>query len=106
MWKNVLRYKQYPKVDLNNLNEMNTITEAILVDNARNGAVELLKIAPSEDQKGFLVYVVLTWKPEEMVLVTNKKQPRYWASLDRLYAHMESKYGSVSTISVFFKKVG
>ncbi|MFL1616155.1 hypothetical protein [Acinetobacter baumannii] len=83
---------------------MNTITEAVLIDNARNGAVEVVKIAPSPDNKGFFVYVVLTWKPDEMILVTHRKQPRLWASLDRLYAHISSKYGKISSINVFFSK--
>ncbi|KAF1028124.1 MAG: hypothetical protein GAK29_00220 [Acinetobacter bereziniae] len=104
MCKTDLRYGYYPTVDLERLNEMNTITEAVLIDNARNGAVEVVKIAPSQDNKGFFVYVVLTWKADEMILVTHRKQPRLWVSLDRLYAHISSKYGNVASINVFFSK--
>lgn len=104
MCKYDLRYSDYPHVDLGSLSEMNTITEAVLIDNARNGAVEVVKIAPSPDDKGFFVYVVLSWKADELILVTNRKQPRLWVSLDRLYAHMSSKYGNIKAINVFFSK--
>lgn len=99
-----LRYSYYLHVDLGSLNEMNTITEAALIDNARNGAVDMVKIAPSPDEKGFFIYVVLSWKTDELILVTNRKQPRLWVSLDRLYAHMSSKYGNIKAINVFFSE--
>lgn len=92
----------YP-VPAEELTDMNTIQESTLVDNARANAVKQIKIAPTPEGKGFHIYVTLSWKDEELLLVNTKKQPRVWSSLDRLYSHIETKYNAVKYLTVFFK---
>lgn len=82
---------------------MNTITEAELRDNAKNGAVKSIKAMPSPDCDGFCVFATLTWKEGDLLLITQKKTPRTWASADRLLAHINRNYCEVSSLTIFLK---
>ncbi len=82
---------------------MNTITEAELRDNAKNGAVHCIKAMPSPEGKGFCLFVNLTWKEGDLLLITQKKTPRTWASADRLLNHIDKNYREVSSLTIFLK---
>ncbi len=84
---------------------MNTITEAELIDNAQNGAVVYIKAAKSQNGKGFNLYVNLTWKEGDLLLITQKKEPRNWVSADRLLAHIEKNYREVASLTIFLRGI-
>lgn len=70
---------------------MSSIGEAELVDFVKNGAVKQLNIIKTKSGR-FSIAVVLTWKDGIWELVTSRKTPREWVSLDRLILHIEHKY--------------
>ena len=73
---------------------MNTIIEAELVDFIRNKAVKKLNIIQVEESR-YQIVANLTWKEGDWYLVTTRKNPREWASLDRLARHIREKYNGV-----------
>jgi hypothetical protein len=83
---------------------MKTITEAELVDNAKNGAVVCIKAVPSQTKgKGFNLFVNLKWKEGDYLLITQQKEPRTWVSIDRLLSHIQEKYREVATLTIFLR---
>jgi len=78
---------------------MNTLSEADLTDFARNNAVRQLNIAQSESGK-FRIIVNLTWKEGDWHLLTLRKTPREWVSLDRLAHHIRKHYGIPPSINL------
>ena len=82
---------------------MTTINDPDLRDNAKNGAVTCIKAMPSEDGKGFCLFVNLTWKEGDLLLITQKKTPRTWTSLDRLLAYITSNNCSVTSLTIYLK---
>lgn len=82
---------------------MNTITEKELVDNANNGAVVAIKATKSPDGTGFNLYVNLTWKEGDLLLITQKRKPRTWKSADRLLKHIETNYSEIVALAIFLK---
>lgn len=82
---------------------MNTITEPTLADNARNGSVTCIKAVPSQDGKGFNIFVNLSWKEGDLLLVTQRKIARTWKSADRLLEHINNNYQKVSYFSIFLQ---
>ncbi len=75
----------------NSMEPKNTIQENELVKNLSNGAVTLLRIV--EDKKGkYQTFVQLSWREGEIQVVTQRKKPKQWASLDRLAAHIKKYY--------------
>lgn len=83
---------------------MNTITEAELKDNAQNGAVSFIKAARSPDGEGFNLFVNLVWKEGDLLLITQQKKPRTWASVDRLLAHIDRHYSEVASLTIYLAK--
>ncbi len=49
-------------------------------------------------EKGFRIYLSLKWKEGEILLVTQRKYPREWVSIDRLVRHMNKHYGNLPPI--------
>lgn len=83
------------------LDETNTISEPLLVDSGKNGAVLCIKAVQSENaEEGFLVYVNLSWKKGDLLLVNQQKSPRFWVSADRLLTHINKHYPAYTTITV------
>lgn len=78
---------------------MNTISEPELEDAGRNNAIKKLHIVQQESGK-FGIVINLTWKEGEFTLVTQRKNVREWASLDRLSLHIQDNYGLVPSISL------
>lgn len=82
---------------------MNTIIEAELVDFIRNKAVKKLNIIQVEESR-YQIVANLTWKEGDWYLVTTRKTPREWASLDRLARHIcEKCNGAIPPISLLLK---
>lgn len=71
---------------------MNAISEADLTDFIRNKAVKRMHIIQGANGR-YRIIVTLTWKPGDWNLVNAKKNPRQWASLDRLTRHILNEYG-------------
>ena len=42
----------------------------------------------------------LTWRKEQLTLITARKSVREWASLDRLVAHIHEAYGTAPPITL------
>jgi hypothetical protein len=78
---------------------MNTISESELEDAGRNKAIKKLHIVQQQNGK-FGIVVNLTWKEGDFTLVTQRKNVREWASLDRLSHHIQDNYGAVPSISL------
>lgn len=78
---------------------MNAIHESELEDAGRNKAIKRLRIAQQRTGK-FGIVVNLTWKEGDFTLVTQRKNVREWASLDRLSTHIQENYGTVPSISL------
>ena len=78
---------------------MATITESELGLVVRSLAVKRFRIVRKGSGK-YLVYVELNNQEGELALVTTRKNPREWASLDRLATHIQDKYGSIRSISL------
>ncbi len=72
---------------------MKAISEAELVDFARNKVVKQMYIVQGENAR-YTIIVTLTWKPGDWNVVNAKKKPREWASLDRLTRHIINEYGN------------
>ncbi|CAA9890775.1 conserved hypothetical protein [Candidatus Methylobacter favarea] len=77
----------------------NTITEAELTDFFINKVVKRLTIVQTKEST-YKIVVNLTWKEGDYTLVTTRKTPREWVSLDRLIKHMREKYKSHKLIRI------
>ncbi len=73
---------------------MNTITETDLISAIKYNAVEILKIVQTEGER-YRISVKLRNDKEEKSLLTTRKDPREWVSLDRLQKHIRKTYGAV-----------
>ena len=71
---------------------MNTISESELSLVVRSKALKRLHITQTEQGK-FRITVTLNNQEGEHELVTTRKTPREWASLDRLAKHITEKFG-------------
>lgn len=76
---------------------MNTIGESELIDCVRNKAVKRMCIVQQPDGN-YRILVNLSWKDGDHLLISTRKEPREWASLDRLEKHIRTKYGYIKTI--------
>lgn len=75
------------------------INELFLVAKLEAKAVLRLYLVQDEDGK-FEIFVKLKLEEEERRLVTQRKTPRKWSSLDRLTRHMNENYSNVPTITL------
>jgi hypothetical protein len=78
---------------------MSTISESELVLVVRSRALKRMHIIQKEEGK-FRVVVNLNNQEGELELVTFRKKPREWASLDRLAKHIQEKYGAIPTMTL------
>ncbi|HAV5548612.1 TPA: hypothetical protein JI101_17550 [Acinetobacter baumannii] len=65
------------------------ISESMLVESLQNNAITHIRIEPVQGK--YSVFISLNWKDGESLLVTARKQPRFWSSLDRLYRFIAEK---------------
>lgn len=82
---------------------MTTITEKELSDSAQNHAVTMLKVTKAPDESGWIIYVNLNWKEGDFLLITSKRKPRTWVSMDRLFKHIEVNYGEITRFAIFLR---
>jgi hypothetical protein len=82
---------------------IDTILEHELIDNLANEAVDYLRVVQVDN--GFRIYSKLTWKDAEVLLVTQRKTPKEWVSLDRLTRHMNHNYGDISPVFLHLKEI-
>ncbi|WP_229636049.1 hypothetical protein [Vibrio parahaemolyticus] len=75
------------------------ISEPELIDNLESKAVKTITLVQGEDNK-FRIYATLTWKEGRQLLETQRKEPRTWASLDRLVKHINQRYENVPIIQL------
>ena len=80
---------------------MSTVAEAELSLVSRTTALQRLRIFRTREGK-YRMSVSLSHQAGELELqiVTTRKQPREWASLDRLTRHIQEKYGAVPAITL------
>ena len=92
---------EFPK----ELTGKSTITEAEVIDNAKNGAIVCIKAVKSLHRaKGFNLFVNLTWKDGDLLLITQQKEPRNWVDLNRMFDHIEKKYREVPSLIIFMQQ--
>jgi hypothetical protein len=78
---------------------MNAINESELVLVVRSKALQMLHISQTKEGK-FRITVTLNSPQEDFELVTFRKTPREWASLDRLVKHIQEKYRGIPSITL------
>ena len=76
-----------------------TITEVDLAISVKNKVVRNFIITQTPNGK-YQIAVDLTWRKEQLTLITARKTVREWVSLDRLIAHIQNNYGNLSAITL------
>jgi len=79
--------------------KQDAISELELINYLESKVVKCMFLIQGKDGK-FRINVTLTWKEGRQLLETQRKQPRTWASLDRLVRHINTKYGNVPLIQL------
>ena len=79
------------------------ITEKELDIAAANQAIRKLRIQQLDDGT-FSIVVKLTWRPEELTLLTQKRKVRGWVNLNLLLKHIKENYGIGPEIHVTMKE--
>lgn len=79
---------------------MTHITETELKIYAENKLILSIRLEPGE--KGTRLWITLKGKQAELLLVTQRNQPREWVSVDRLLTHIRETYGHFTSISIPF----
>lgn len=79
-----------------------TINEGELIDNASTGTLTSLKLVKTTG--GFQIRVQLSWKENELTLITQRKKPREWVSLDRLAQWMDENLKHLPPITLVLRK--
>lgn len=85
------------------MTDAHQINEQTLIDSLESNSVKKIKLIQGKDRK-FTILACLTWKGGGQILVTQRKRPRAWASLDRLIRHMETKYPNLPIIEIHLYK--
>lgn len=80
----------------------NYITEAELLLAIQYRGVKRLRIEETEGGS-YITHVLLVKEDEEKTLITQRKYPREWASLDRLVKHIRNNYGNIGVITLTLK---
>lgn len=78
---------------------MTTISESELTLLIKSKGLKRLLVIQSEDRK-YRVAATLNNQEGELELVTYRKKPREWASLDRLAKHIQDRYEGVTTMTL------
>jgi hypothetical protein len=75
------------------------ISESDLAISVKNRVVRNFIITQTTSGK-YQITVDLTWRKEQLTLVTARKTVREWVSLDRLVAHIQDNYGNPPPITL------
>lgn len=83
-----------PKREQNETQQVQTVQEDDLIKYCAVGAVKQIRLEPinSENKTAYRVHVKGTWDPQECLLITFRKNPREWSSLDRFMRHAREVY--------------
>ena len=76
-----------------------TISESDLALSVKNRVVRHVIITQTAGGR-YQITVDLTWRKEQLTLVTARKKVREWVSLDRLVAHIQDSYGNPPPITL------
>lgn len=76
---------------------MNTITETELVRLAQ--FVKRLRIEETPELQ-YRTYITIQKEDHEQLVITQRKSPKEWASLDRLVKHIRTTYGVIPSITL------
>lgn len=79
------------------MNTVNTITETELVRLAQ--FVKRIRIEETPEEK-YRTYITIQKEDREQLVITQRKTPREWASLDRLVKHIRTTYGVTPNITL------
>lgn len=71
--------------------EMGTLQEKDFREFAAQNVVAHVRL--EEREGGYEIYVQLTWKENEDLLLTTRKTPRVWTNLDRLRRYLKEEIG-------------
>ena len=70
---------------------MGTLQEKYFREFATQKVVSHVRL--EEREGGYEIYVQLTWKESEDLLLTTRKTPRVWTNLDRLRRYLKEEIG-------------
>jgi len=76
-----------------------TISEIELAISVKNKVVRNFIITQTTGGR-YQITIDLTWRKEQLTLITARKSVREWASLDRLVAHIHEAYGTAPPITL------
>lgn len=71
--------------------QMGTLQEKEFREFATQNVVAHVRL--EEREGGYEIYVQLTWKDSEDLLLTTRKTPRVWTNLDRLMRYLKEEIG-------------
>lgn len=77
----------------------NPITEKELLVAAQYRAIRKIRIEETSEER-YITHITLSKEDEEKTLITQRKHPREWVSLDRLIKHIRNNYGNVQNITL------
>ncbi|MDF3883125.1 hypothetical protein [Cupriavidus basilensis] len=75
---------------------MDTINEVALKERQTLGALVYFRVVEEEAGK-FQLCCRMNWQESEILLITQRKRPRTWSSLDSLFDYIDKTYGPVPT---------
>ncbi len=76
---------------------MDTINEVALKERLTMGSLVHFRVV-ERDLGTFELHCRFMWQDAEVLLITQRKKPRTWSSLDSLFDYIEKTYGQVPTI--------
>jgi hypothetical protein len=85
----------------------NEINEKQLTAYCKAGIVRELRLVGLPDGEKFMyrIKVCGNWAASEQLLITFRKDPREWKSLDRVVHHVRDAYGYTGRINLDFEKL-
>ena len=84
---------------------MNGISESELALVVKSRAIKRMHILQTEIGR-FRIHVTLNNQDGDLELLTFRKKPREWASLDRLIKHIREKLPNVPNITLSLRPLG
>lgn len=79
------------------------VTENLMAEYLKSKAIKEISVIENENGK-YLIGITVTWKKGEMRLVTARKKPKEWVSLDRLARHLKKLDGDLPSIVLTLNK--
>ena len=83
---------------------METIAEPELINNLKAKAVSKIRLVQRDDKR-YEVFITVSWKGGESLLITQRKRARIWVSLDRFVKHATDKYYNIPLIEIDLRSI-